>query len=56
MIISLGHKVSNQTALEVTKMCCYYKKYKKPEPIRLADLITRRLIRAYQKFVSTHPP
>ena len=56
MIISLGYKVSNQTALEVTKMCCYYKKYKKPEPIRLADLITRRLIRAYQKFVSTHPP
>ena len=28
-------------------MCCYYKE---PEPIRLADLITRRLIKAYQKF------
>ena len=47
MIISIGHKVSNQTALEVAKMCCYYKE---PEPIRLADLITRKLIKAYQNF------
>ena len=52
MIISIGHKVSNQTALEVAKMCCYYKE---PEPIRLADLITRRLIKAYQKFAYNHP-
>jgi deoxyinosine 3'endonuclease (endonuclease V) len=52
MIISIGHKVSNQTALEVAKMCCYYKE---PEPIRLADLITRRLIKAYQKFIYQHP-
>ena len=52
MIISIGHKVSNQTALEVAKMCCYYKE---PEPIRLADLITRRLIKAYQKFIYNHP-
>ena len=52
MIISIGHKVSNQTALEVAKMCCYYKE---PEPIRLADLITRRLIKAYQKFSYNYP-
>jgi len=48
IIVSIGHKVSNETALEVVKMCCYYKE---PEPIRLADLITRRLIKAYQKFM-----
>ena len=48
LIISIGHKVSNETALEVVKMCCYYKE---PEPIRLADKITRRLIKAYQNFV-----
>ena len=52
MIVSIGHKVSNQTALEVAKMCCYYKE---PEPIRLADLITRRLIKAYQNFKKYNP-
>ena len=46
IIVSLGHKVSNETALDVAIMCCYYKE---PEPIRLADLITRRLISAYKK-------
>ena len=52
LIISIGHKVSNETALEVVKMCCYYKE---PEPIRLADKITRRLIKAYQNFVEGFP-
>ena len=52
IIISIGHKVSNQTALKVAKMCCYYKE---PEPIRLADLITRRLIKAYQDFKYYNP-
>ena len=52
LIVSIGHKVSNETALEVTKICC---KYKEPEPIRLADLITRRLIKAYQNFVYYNP-
>ena len=52
LIVSIGHKVSNETALEVVKMCCYYKE---PEPIRLADKITRRLIKAYQNFVYRFP-
>ena len=52
LIISIEHKVSNETALEVVKMCCYYKE---PEPIRLADKITRRLIKAYQNFVEGFP-
>ncbi len=52
LIVSIGHKVSNETALEVIKICC---KYKEPEPIRLADLITRRLIKAYQNFVYYNP-
>ena len=33
-------------------MCCYYKE---PEPIRLADKITRRLIKAYQNFIYNNP-
>ena len=52
IIISLGHKVNNETALRVAKMCCYYKE---PEPIRLADKITRRLIKAYQNFIYNNP-
>ena len=51
-IVSIGHKISNETALEVVKMCCFYKE---PEPIRLADLITRRLIKAYQNFIDYYP-
>ena len=52
MIISLGHRISNETALEIVKMCCYYRV---PEPTRLADKISRRLIKAYQNFVNKYP-
>ena len=47
LIISVGHKISNQTALKIVKKMC---KKRIPEPIRLADLITRRLIKARRKF------
>ena len=47
LIISMGNKISNQTALKVVKKMC---KQRIPEPIRLADLITRRLIKARTKY------
>lgn len=48
MIISIGHKISNETALKITKKTCIYRV---PEPIRLSDKISRRLIYAYQRFI-----
>ena len=47
LIISMGNKITNQTALKIVKKMC---KQRIPEPIRLAELITRRLIRARKKF------
>ena len=47
LIISMGNKITNQTALKIVKKMC---KQRIPEPIRLADLITRRLIKARKKF------
>ena len=47
MIISIGHKISNETALKIAKYACIYRI---PEPIRLSDKISRRLVYAYQKF------
>ena len=47
LVISMGNKISNQTSLKIVKKMC---KKKIAEPIRLADLITRRLIKARQKF------
>ena len=47
LIISMGNKITNQTALKIVKKMC---KQRIPEPIRLADLITRRLVKARKKF------
>ena len=47
LIISMGHKITNQTALKIVKKMC---KSRIAEPIRIADLITRRLINARKKF------
>ena len=47
LIVSMGNKITNQTALNIVKKMC---KKRIPEPIRLADLITRRLIKARQKY------
>jgi len=51
LVISMGNKISNQTSLKIVKKMC---KKKLPEPIRLADLITRRLIKARQKYSKTN--
>ena len=47
LIISMGHKITNQTSLKIVKKMS---KRVIPEPIRIADLITRRLITARKKF------
>jgi len=52
MIISIGHKVSNETALQIVKNTCIYRV---PEPIRLSDKISRRLVRGYKTFKDKHP-
>jgi len=46
MYISIGHKISLETAKRVVLQCC---KYRVPEPIRFADNISRELIRETEK-------
>lgn len=52
MIISIGHKISNETALKIAKYTC---KSRIPEPIRLSDKISRRLVYAKLKFHENRP-
>lgn len=40
--VSVGHKVSLETACSIVHACC---QYRIPEPIRQADIIARRLMR-----------
>ena len=42
MIVSVGHRVSIETAVKVVNECC---KFRVPEPIRFVDLKSRELIR-----------
>ncbi|KAL9649875.1 hypothetical protein ABK040_011348 [Willaertia magna] len=42
LFISLGHCISLETSMKIVKNCC--KLYKNPEPIRQADLRSRKLI------------
>lgn len=42
LIVSVGHRISLQTALEVVKRCCLYKI---PEPIRQADKKSRAMVK-----------
>ena len=41
MIISLGHKISNETSMKIVKLCTIHRI---PQPIRFSDKISRRLI------------
>lgn len=52
MIISMGHKISQDTALKIVKKTCIYRI---PEPIRLSDKISRRLIYARKNFLEKFP-
>ena len=53
-LISLGNKICNNTALNIIKNVCV-KGDRIPEPIRLSDKISRRLIWAHHNFVNKFP-
>ena len=52
MIISLGHKISNETALKIVKISTIHRI---PQPIRYSDKISRRLIAEYENFINKNP-
>ena len=52
MIISLGHKISNETSLEIVKKTIIHRV---PQPIRFSDKISRRLIVEYENFIKKNP-
>lgn len=52
MIISAGHKISNETSLEIVKMSTIYRV---PQPIRFSDKISRKLISAFERFINKNP-
>ena len=54
LLISLGNKICNNTALNIIKNV-YVKDDRIPEPIRLSDKISRRLIWAHHNFVNKFP-
>ena len=54
LLISLGHKICNGTALNIVKDVCVNNN-RIPEPIRLSDKISRRLIWARRNFLDKFP-
>ena len=52
MIISCGHKISNETALKIVKKTIIHRI---PQPIRFSDKISRRLIAEYENFIKKNP-
>ena len=54
LIISLGNKICNDTALNIVKNACINNN-RIPEPIRLSDKISRRLIWARSNFEYKYP-
>ena len=52
MIISAGYKISNDTALKIVKKSIVHRV---PQPIRLSDKVSRRLIENYEVFINKNP-
>ena len=52
MIISLGHKICNETALKIVKISTIHRI---PQPIRFSDKLSRRLISEYENFINKNP-
>ena len=52
MIISLGHKISNETSLKIVKISTIHRI---PQPIRFSDKLSRRLISEYENFIIKNP-
>ena len=54
LLISLGNKICNDTALTIIKNVCINDN-RIPEPIRLSDKISRRLVWAHSNFIYKYP-
>ena len=52
MIISCGHKISNETALKIVKKSIVHRV---PQPIRFSDKVSRRLIENYEVYINKNP-
>lgn len=52
MIISLGHKISNETAMKIVKLSTIHRI---PQSIRFSDKLSRRLIAEYENFIKKNP-
>ena len=52
MIISIGHKISNETSLKIVKISTIHRI---PQPIRFSDKLSRRLIVEYENFINKNP-
>ena len=52
MIISCGHKISNETSLKIVKKSIVHRI---PQPIRFSDKVSRRLIENYEVFINKNP-
>ena len=52
MIISCGHKLSNETALKIVKKSIVHRV---PQPIRFSDKVSRRLIEYYEVYINKNP-
>ncbi|CAB4032612.1 endonuclease V [Paramuricea clavata] len=48
--VSIGHKISLETALKICKLCC---KHRVPEPIRQADIRSREFLRQHYETMVT---
>jgi endonuclease V len=44
--LSIGHKISLETSIKIVQKTCLYKN---PEPVRQADLLSRKFIREENK-------
>ncbi len=62
MYISQGHKVSLDSALKIVQKCIFGTHRRLPEPLFLADLISRKMAAGekggatkWKKFVNGHP-
>ncbi|XP_058068626.1 uncharacterized protein LOC131217679 [Magnolia sinica] len=50
IFISIGHRISLNAAVKIVKMCC---KYRVPEPIRQADIRSKRYLQNHSEIIKT---
>ena len=52
MIISLVHRISNETGMKIVKLSTIHRI---PQPKRFSDKFSRRLIAEYENFIKKNP-